>query len=98
MILSNHVPELPALVAALGLDDLVESIFTSAVIGYDKPHPEAFRHALRASGDPASRWMVGDNPVADVAGAEALGIPAVLIRTAGGEPDALAAAQLVIAG
>ena len=42
--------------------------------------------------------MVGDNPVADVAGAEALGIPAVLIRTAGGEPDALAAAQLVIAG
>jgi ribonucleotide monophosphatase NagD (HAD superfamily) len=40
--------------------------------------------------------MVGDNPVADVAGAKALGIPAVLIRTDGGEPDALAAAQLVI--
>ena len=42
--------------------------------------------------------MVGDNPVADVAGAQALGIPAVLIRTEGGEPDALAAAQRVIAG
>jgi hypothetical protein len=35
--------------------------------------------------------------VADVAGAQALGIPAVLIRTEGGEPDALAAAQLVTA-
>jgi hypothetical protein len=33
-----------------------------------------------------------------VAGARALGIPAVLIRTEGGEPDALAAARLVIAG
>jgi FMN phosphatase YigB (HAD superfamily) len=98
VILSNHVPELPALVGALGLEDLVERVFTSAAIGYDKPHPEAFRHALRASGDPERRWMVGDNPVADVAGAQALGIPAVLIRTEGGEPDALAAAQLVIAG
>jgi putative hydrolase of the HAD superfamily len=98
VILSNHVPELPELVRTLGLEDLVESVFTSAVIGYDKPHPEAFRHALRASGDPARCWMVGDNPVADVGGAEALGIPAVLIRTEGGAPDALAAAQLVTAG
>ena len=98
VILSNHVPELAALVDALGLSDLVEDVFSSALIGYDKPHPEAFRHALRACGDPARRWMVGDNPVADVAGAQALGIPAVLIRTDGGEPDALAAAQLLIAG
>ena len=98
VILSNHVPELAALVDTLGLSDLVERVFTSAVIGYDKPHPEAFRHALRESGDPATRWMVGDNPVADVAGAEALGIPAVLIRTAGGEPDALAAAERIVAG
>ena len=98
VILSNHVPELPALVRALGIDGLVDSVFTSAAIGYDKPHPEAFRHALRESGDPERRWMVGDNPVADVQGAQALGVPAVLIRTEGGEPDAFAAAQLVIAG
>jgi putative hydrolase of the HAD superfamily len=97
VILSNHVPELAALVDALGLSDLVEDVFSSALIGYDKPHPEAFRHALRMCGDPQRRWMVGDNPVADVAGAEALGIPAVLVRTEGGEPDALAAAQLLIA-
>jgi putative hydrolase of the HAD superfamily len=97
VILSNHVPELATLVDALGLADLVEDIFSSALIGYDKPHPEAFRHALRECGDPARRWMVGDNPVADVAGAEALGIPAVLIRTEGGEADALAAAQRIIA-
>ena len=97
VILSNHVPELPALVGALGLEDLIDGVYTSAAIGYDKPHPEAFRHALRESGDPARRWMVGDNPVADVKGAQALGIPALLVRTEGGEPDALAAAQRVIA-
>jgi putative hydrolase of the HAD superfamily len=95
VILSNHVPELPRLVATLGLDDLVEHVFSSATIGFDKPHPEAFRHALRESGSPERAWMVGDNPVADVEGAQALGIPALLIRTEGGEPDALAAAARI---
>jgi putative hydrolase of the HAD superfamily len=95
VILSNHVPELPRLVATLGLDDLVEHVFSSATIGFDKPHPEAFRHALRESGSPERAWMVGDNPVADVEGAQALGIPAVLIRTEGGDPDALAAAARI---
>jgi putative hydrolase of the HAD superfamily len=82
-VLSNHVPELPALAQGLGLTEFVDAIVTSAVIGYEKPHPEAFRIALRAAGDPARAWMVGDNPVADVAGAEALGLPAVLVRRPG---------------
>ena len=47
------------------------------------PHPEAFRHALRECGDPTAVWMVGDNPNADVAGAEAIGLRAVQGRTAG---------------
>jgi putative hydrolase of the HAD superfamily len=97
VILSNHVPELPRLVSELGLDDLIERVFNSASIGYEKPNPEAFRHTLRACGEPARRWMVGDNPVADVAGALALGIPAVLIRSEGGAPDALAAAAQIVA-
>ena len=82
-VLSNHVPELPALAAGLGLSDHVDVIVTSATIGYEKPHPEAFRIALRTAGDPDEAWMVGDNPIADVAGAEAVGLPAVLVRRAG---------------
>ncbi len=81
VILSNHVPELGDLVSRLGLDAHVEQTFTSARIGYEKPHPEAFAVALRASGHPREAWMVGDNPVADIAGAEAVGLPAVLVRT-----------------
>jgi putative hydrolase of the HAD superfamily len=32
-------------------------------------------------GQPARMWMVGDNPVADIRGAEAVGIPAFLVHT-----------------
>jgi putative hydrolase of the HAD superfamily len=102
VILSNHVPELPSLAHQLGLSGLVEEIFSSAETGYEKPHPEAFRAALHACGEPRERWMVGDNPRADVAGAEALGVPAILIRTDGEAtrraPDAVAAARLIVSG
>ena len=92
VILSNHVPELGAIVAHLGLSDLVERVVNSAEIGYEKPHPEAFARARAAAGGPRILWMVGDNPVADVAGAEAAGIPAILIQRGG---DAAAAPRTV---
>jgi putative hydrolase of the HAD superfamily len=98
VVLSNHVPELPELAAGLGLE--VDLVLTSATTGYEKPNPEAFQIALRACGNPKNVWMIGDNPIADVAGAEALGIPAILVRTtADGVPrqatDLSAAAKLL---
>jgi putative hydrolase of the HAD superfamily len=81
VLLSNHVPELPDIVSGVGLGDLFEAVHTSAATGYEKPHPEAFAIALRAAGDPRRVFMVGDNPVADVRGAEAAGIPALLVRS-----------------
>lgn len=87
VIVSNHVPELPELVDQLGLGELIEAVLTSARTGYEKPHPEAFRVALRACGEPESVWMVGDNPVADVAGALAVGVPAILVHAPGGAAD-----------
>ncbi len=80
VILSNHVPELERLVEQLGLGEHVERVFSSALTGFEKPHPQAFLHALRECGAPSRRWMIGDNPLADGAGASALGIPVVLIR------------------
>jgi len=80
VILSNHVPELPAIVSDLGLRSFFEASINSAETGYEKPHPEAFAIARRAAGDPSTLWMVGDNPTADIAGAEAVGIPAILVR------------------
>jgi putative hydrolase of the HAD superfamily len=85
-ILSNHVPELREIVAGLGLDEVVAFISCSAETGYEKPHPRAYASVLDRFA-PAEVWMVGDNVVADVLGAEALGIPAVLVR----RPDQRAA-------
>jgi putative hydrolase of the HAD superfamily len=85
-ILSNHVPELPQIVAALGLENVVAFVSCSAETGFEKPHPQAYASVLDPL-QPAQAWMIGDNVVADVLGAQALGIPAVLVR----RPDPRAA-------
>jgi putative hydrolase of the HAD superfamily len=81
VILSNHVPELPEIVKTLPFAPFIKECITSATIGYEKPHKEAYKIALEAAGNPEIVWMVGDSPNADVAGAEAVGIPAILVRT-----------------
>jgi putative hydrolase of the HAD superfamily len=80
VILSNHVPELPEILRHLGLDGRIRRVFNSADTGYEKPHPQAFRSVLDTLGDVGEVWMVGDNPEADVRGAERAGIPAILVR------------------
>ena len=79
-MLSNNYPELPELVGRLGLGRYFDGYVVSALVGYDKPRPEIFERALALAGHPAVRWMVGDNPVADVEGAQRCGIPAVLVH------------------
>jgi putative hydrolase of the HAD superfamily len=80
VILSNHVPELPSIVEGAGLGGLVDEVFSSASTGYEKPHPEAFRIAL-AGTNPSDCFMVGDNPEADVLGAERIGLRGILVRS-----------------
>jgi len=85
-ILSNHVPELGDIVQHLGLTSRMAYLFNSAETGYEKPHPRAFRIALETLPGVETVWMIGDNVVADVQGAQAAGIPAVLVRRL--HPDA----------
>jgi len=79
-ILSNHVPELAQLVEGLDLHRHFDHVHTSARTGYEKPHPRAFAIALEAGGHPDEVWMVGDNPHADIEGAEGVGLPAILVH------------------
>ncbi len=52
---------------------------SAADAGYLKPHPQIFQHALKHIGVKASEAVfVGDNPVADISGAQGAGIQAVL--------------------
>lgn len=86
IILSNHAPELPRLVRSLGLNKWVERTITSAGVGVEKPNPAIFRHSIEvADADVRTSWMVGDNPIADIQGARAAGLRAILIG--GSAPD-----------
>jgi len=79
-VLSNHVPELPEIAGSLGLDRLLEGVFSSALTGIEKPNREAFLSLLRMLPDSCAVVMIGDSMEADVLGARNLGIPAILVR------------------
>ncbi len=80
VILSNHVPELPELIRALGLEPLIDQVFNSAHTGFEKPHGMAFRTVLKTIERATRIWMVGDSVSADIAGARAAGLPSILVR------------------
>jgi putative hydrolase of the HAD superfamily len=89
--------------ASLGLLGAVDHVVISDRIGreFRKPHPEPFRRALAALGvEPRFAVCIGDRPDKDVAGASALGIRAVRVRTGeyAGMPDAVAEPWLVASG
>jgi len=79
IILSNHVPELPMILEHLGIGRYVADVVNSATIGFEKPHPSAFASALKLC-DEGEVWMIGDNFIADIQGAAAVGIPGILVR------------------
>jgi putative hydrolase of the HAD superfamily len=61
--------------------DLIDGAVYTSEIPWTKPHPEAFRAAMRAVGvdDPAECVFVGDRPFDDVHGAKSAGMRAVLV-------------------
>jgi putative hydrolase of the HAD superfamily len=81
LVLSNHVWELPEICHAHGLMPPLTEILTSARLGVEKPHPEAYAAAIAAAGcAPAEILFVGDTYEADVAGPERAGMQALLVR------------------
>ncbi len=65
-----------------GLVDLVDAVLVTEQVGFHKPHPEPFRHALRlVGGVPETAAMVGDTLYADVAGALEAGFARVFWLT-----------------
>ena len=82
MIVSNHIPELSDLVTGLDLTRHFDTIISSGVVGYEKPHRRLFEAALRHVRPGEEVWMVGDNPDADCHPVCALGMNAVLVRGA----------------
>jgi putative hydrolase of the HAD superfamily len=80
-----RVRSLHGQLAFLGLDAHLDTVTFSAEVGWRKPAPQIFQTALRALATSVDRTvMVGDSEAADIAGAHASGMRAVLIRRGGG--------------
>jgi HAD superfamily hydrolase (TIGR01509 family) len=66
--------------AAAGLRPYFEAVMDSAIVGFEKPDPRIFEHALAAIGcAPERAAHVGDLYHADVTGARAAGVHPVLL-------------------
>ena len=81
VVVSNHIPELAHLLAELGLASCFARVYTSALVGYEKPHPGFLRRVLDDGLWPEPIWMVGDSVEADCLSARGFGCRAVLVRT-----------------
>ncbi len=83
-VLSNFDRRLRRILAGHGLDRCFEGMIISSEVGASKPHARIFETALRvASARPQDCLHIGDDPradIADIAGAQALGIQTYLVN------------------
>ncbi|MFN7975399.1 MAG: HAD family hydrolase [Acidobacteriota bacterium] len=80
VLVSNFTDALPvrASLDRFGWNRFFRASFVSAEIGIRKPHRDIFLRALSAVGcEPSGALFVGDDLEEDIAGAKAVGIPAV---------------------
>lgn len=71
-----------------GLWPHVDQLIASDLEGAQKPDPELFRIAARRLGQPLEgAWMLGDQPLTDIAGAIAAGIDSIWVRPDPAWPD-----------
>lgn len=74
-IVSNFTGNLVHCLRDLNLLAPFALVVDSGAVGVEKPDPRIFRLALASLGaDPATTWMVGDNPAVDLIPAAALGL------------------------
>jgi len=79
-VISNSDGHIADLFADLGLADCFESITDSGRVGFQKPHPEIFRVALRSLDVSAKESVyIGDVYSIDYTGARAVGMDAIVI-------------------
>ncbi|MFJ8624266.1 HAD family hydrolase [Kitasatospora sp. NPDC093550] len=81
-VLTNGAADIQrAKLTAAGILDHVDAVCISEEAGARKPEPEVFRTAAARCGFalPADAWMVGDNPMTDIAGASATGLRTVWV-------------------
>jgi HAD superfamily hydrolase (TIGR01509 family) len=80
VVVSNSDGSVERSLERAGLRGLVGPVVDSFLVGHEKPDPAIFEHALSVSGAERERTLhVGDMYTADVCGARAAGLAAVLL-------------------
>jgi HAD superfamily hydrolase (TIGR01509 family) len=85
-IVSNCSEHTRALLISLGVAEMADSLVLSCEVGWIKPSPRIFRHALEQLGVPASEALFVDDQLAFCAGSEAIGVKGVQIVRDGDRP------------
>ena len=84
-IISNGFPEAqhPKMKSS-GLDQYFDKVIISELVGWRKPQPEIYQHALsEMNASAATSVMIGDNPKTDIRGAEQAGLKAIFYNPTG---------------
>ena len=88
VVVSNSDGTVEQGMIATGLRPHLHHVVDSAVVGFEKPDPRIFQHALEAVGARPERTLhVGDLYTVDVLGARSAGLHAVLLDPYGDWPD-----------
>lgn len=83
-VISNADGRIEDVLRRCGIADCFLSITDSGLVGYEKPHPEIFRQALRSlNAQPEESLYVGDVYSVDYLGATRAGMQAVLMDVPG---------------
>lgn len=79
-LLTNNYPEILENVEKLGIAPYLSGFVVSSLVGYDKPRQELYAYAKALADEPELCYMVGDNPIADIAGGNAAGMKTVCVH------------------
>jgi putative hydrolase of the HAD superfamily len=83
-VISNADGKIESVLRACGIADCFRSITDSSLVGYEKPRPEIFRHALKQmNAAPEESLYVGDVYSVDYIGATGAGMQAILMDVPG---------------
>jgi putative hydrolase of the HAD superfamily len=83
-VISNADGRIEDVLRRCGIADCFRTITDSGLVGYEKPHPEIFRQALKAmAAMPEESLYVGDVYSVDYVGATGAGMQAVLMDVPG---------------
>ncbi len=87
-VISNADGRIEDVLQKCGIASCFRSITDSGLVGYEKPHPEIFRHALKSmKAAPEESLYVGDVYSVDYLGATGAGMQALLMDVPGAYRD-----------